>query len=657
MSGTVDYNYLAQDTGRSIGQSAANWLDIANKRFQVQQNQATQAIGGILQQSTDPTTGQVDFQNAQRLAAKAGPVAQMGMAKFLSDSSGLQIDQINRGNAMHTVFARNLASIMDNPSDSNVNQVADYLKRQFPGQAQEVEAERQALLGMTDPNQRRSYSYQHLLSNFDAQSAMNRSPYAAAPLTSFGGYQQPYQNIPGNPWRGPTSGGVGGPVTTTAGPELTGSTVTFNADQDYVNKHPGTALGAVVRRPWGDVQTEMGQGWLLPPGATFSGGGGGGGGGGVVNSDGTRAGPNNAPRLLKVPGSGGGGGGSSATTPAPAPPPPGGSQGGYTGGGIGTVLGNPAVVRAAPAAPAPAPAPTPSTVNPGRDSMTPGPRSDITPGGPQIAATGNFAQATAAAAPPGPAVAGDVAAIQRGMAQARATPGGSTQTAGDVVLGPGLQEAKENELSADLLTQHDNQRAAYPNTVFPYTQALHNYGRGVHTYQGSDIINAARGWVSGIGRSVGIGNIAGDTEANDALHKWLSGIVSSNPVAQGSDARLSAVLSSNANTNINEQAGADVIKAGVAIQRMTNALNAGWHALSPQQQAQYGGSYLRYLQSQAPKVDVRAFATDLYSDEQKKTLNEQLQGASRQERQLFLDSLDLARRAEMIGGPSARAMP
>ena len=156
---------------------------------------------------------------------------------------------------------------------------------------------------------------------------------------------------------------------------------------------------------------------------------------------------------------------------------------------------------------------------------------------------------------------------------------------------------------------------------------------------------------------MGIGNIAGDTEANDALHKWLSGIVSSNPVAQGSDARLSAVLSSNANTNINEQAGADVIKAGVAIQRMTNALNAGWHALSPQQQAQYGGSYLRYLQSQAPKVDVRAFATDLYSDEQKKTLNEQLQGASRQERQLFLDSLDLARRAEMIGGPSARAMP
>src|SRR4249920_1799850 len=58
----------------------------AQAEFQTRGMQAQQALGNILQMSTD-ANGNVDYQKAHTLAAQAGPVVQMGMAKFAGDAS------------------------------------------------------------------------------------------------------------------------------------------------------------------------------------------------------------------------------------------------------------------------------------------------------------------------------------------------------------------------------------------------------------------------------------------------------------------------------------------------------------------------------------------------------------------------------------------
>lgn len=68
----------------------------ANTIYQVRQNQANQAIGSILQQSTDEN-GNVDYEKAGQLAAQAGPVVQMGMQSYLQNASVLRSQQLAQG--------------------------------------------------------------------------------------------------------------------------------------------------------------------------------------------------------------------------------------------------------------------------------------------------------------------------------------------------------------------------------------------------------------------------------------------------------------------------------------------------------------------------------------------------------------------------------
>jgi hypothetical protein len=619
-------------------------------------------------------------------------MARQGMMRNLQTSSGIQGQQIAQSAATSRLIGQQAMTVARNPSDDNVNAAFDNLIASGMPRDQ-VERERARWLAMSS-DERQDNAVRVGLSSLDQLHQV----IGQTTLQNFGGYTAPYTvtqpgaRTPGGGYQGP------GSVTTTAGPDITTRIVTFPADQAYVRSHPGTTLGQTIQRPYGQVMTEMGASWALPPGATFSGGGGGG-GSGVVGNDGKPVGPNNPPRLLNTPGGNQGSGGGTGGPPqgGAAPAPPGASTSGssapYTGGGIGTVLNPPSSsapatptppvppAGARPTAPSVGPPPpvvstsptlrgsgTPVTpppqapgpsVNSPTDSMTPQPpRSALTPPT-QFAGPGAPTNALAASASPvaaSPAATADANTIMAAIAARRAAGRSQgTQMATDVPIGPGTQEIEENKRSADLLTQHDTAAATYPQSIFPYTQALSLYGRGMTTAPGSDLLNTAKGWANGAARSVGITGPFDSTQEYDALHKYLTQIVSGNPVAAGSDARLAAVLAGNANTSIHELAGADMIKAGIALQRMTVALDNGWHALSPQEQAQYGGSYMTYLRDQAPKIDVRAFARDLYNPEQIKTLNADLQNGSRQDRQNFLDSLALARKAGMIG--SGRAMP
>lgn len=666
MSGTV--NALAMSgAGNVLGDIAnpPNPLDMAQKaqslqkgQYELQQTQAQQAAGQILQQSTDEN-GNTDYNKAASLAAKAGPGVAWQMQTLLKNNSDLRTAQINQGNAIYGSIARGAATIMNDSSDANVNSTFDSLIATHPGQRAEYETERQRVLAMPQA-QRVQYAYQHLNAALDANDAMHRSPYGQTTPTNVGGQFVPLQSTQSTPY-GP--GGITqgpGSVTTTASPDtvISQPLIEWRATADDVKKGLATSPGDVIRMPRYKVDQVYGPG-LLPPGATvIQGGGGGGGGGGVVGSDGKPVSPNNPPRLLNTPGGnqGGGqgqgqGGGSNA--------PPGAASSPYTGGGIGSVLNRPAPAPTSAAPPAssttaPAPAPAPAS--------TSQPRSDLG-GGVAVASTNPLAPDVGPASPPSPAVQGDVNALMAGIRNAQTTgrtPG--TRTAASFgpmgfSSGPGYEEAGNAATSQDRLNA-DNQFAAnYAANVFPQVQALNLYGRGMTTAPGSDFLNTAKGWTGGFLRSMGFTGAFDSTKEYDELHKWLSQIVTSNPYAAGSDARLAATLQGNANTGIHEQAAADMLKTGIALMRMRATADAQWNAMSPQEKAQYG-YYNDFLRQFNKDVDIRGFAIDMMNTEQKKTLLADIKahgGAGSAYEKKIMDTRQMATDAGYMG--SERAMP
>ena len=597
--------------------ATADALSTAGSVYDLRSKQADEAWGNALQQATDPTTGQVDFPKAQRLAAGMGPVAQMGMAKNLRNTSEIQSQQIEQGNALASNIARGAMTIMYKPDDGNVNQVFDRLKALYPGQAAQIDAERQVFLNMKDPAQRAAYAYQHGTSILDARDNMARSPAGSTSGVDIGGAMVPVTIRSASPY-GPGSLSVGqGSANYTMSPNTIGSQIIeWDATADDVKAGRASAPGVKVRMGGPELQTYLGNGGIVPPGArTFTiqpggpsgAGGGGAGGGSVRNSDGSVASPNNPPRIrqLNVPGGNQGGAaappGGAATPPGVPPAPPGAGNvpppaGGY--GGLGAAL---------KALPPPA-------------AATPAPRSDLLLGGTQIAASSPYAPAVGQGSPPSPAVQGDVGAILTGMQQGR-TPAPGTQTAGATfATGPGYDERANAAASAQRLTDDNNFAANYVQNAFPQVQALNLYGRGMTTAPGSDFANDMKGWAGGVLRSMGFTGAFDSTKEYDELHKWLSQIVTSNPYAGGSDARLAATLSGNANTGIHELAGADMLKTGIALMRMRATANAMWNGMSSEEKAKYGGYYNDFLRQFNKDVDVRGFAIDMMNTEQKKTL-------------------------------------
>jgi len=636
-------------------------LDAAGKVYQLRQQQSKEAAGQAFQNSLNPDG--TPNQSAFLSNLKANPTAAMSALETAQQGQTLDHNTyVTHSARVNAGMAGMGQLIADNPAGIPADAAHAFIERQValgywtPDFAKSLHAQ-----VSDNPRANTQLAVQGLSRGLQAQTVLEQ----ARPSGTFdtGGNLQPYSGQ-SRLTSGPYTGGItpqGGGVNRTLSPGEAMTQVTFQADQDYVRRHPDVKLGATVSRPLADVTTEQGFPGILPPGARITTVAPSAGTGGVIHN-GQPASPTNPPRL-NVPGS--------AAPPAPPavqqggppPAPPGGSGTPYSGGGFGQAI--PAAPAAAPATAAPvapvpvAPAspapPVAPSVNAPTDSMMPGPRSALE-GGVPVASINPLAPSTGAGSPPSPAVAGDVSAILRGMQNARASQSRGTQVAGDAVRGPGIQETSENQRAAELLTTHDTAAANYQQTIFPYTQALSLYGRGMTTAPTTDQVNAFKGWANALARSTGVVNEPFDsTKEYDALHKYLSQIVSGNPVAAGSDARMAAVLSGNANTGIHELAGADMIKAGVALQRMTVALNNQWHAMPSHEQALYGGNYMNYLRDQAAKVDVRAFARDLYNPEQIKTLQADLQNGSREDRLRFLDTLRIARAARLVG--DLRVMP
>jgi hypothetical protein len=660
MSGTAgggsitvpNYNFLSDDPVRSITSTASNLLDMQNKQFQLQGQRAQQAIGGILQQATD-ANGNVDYSKAQTLASQAGPVAQMGMQKFLESNAQLRSSQLNNAAGIYKLTGMAAMSVAKDGSPANTNASFDSLIASgLP--AAEVNKERQRWLAMPDDATRQDEAYRHGLSMLDqlhqviGQTTGQNIGGQIVPLT----VTQPGMRSPGGLSQG------GGSVTTTASPDTIVSMpdVVYPATPADVQAGRATSVGQDVRVSGADRTTRFGLGGLLPPGAREVPSAGGGGRPGVVNSDGTPV-TVKPPRLLNVPGSPQSNPPAAPAAPAPTavPAPPGAPAGAPVGpGGIGAVLGG----QGATAAPAPMPVPPvpPAVVPPPAATTAPavvpppaatgGPlAANPLAGGVPVASANALAPNVGAPSPPSPAVPGYVAAIQQGIANARGAPATGSQMAyNTIALGPGVQDTAEWKASSDRLAADDTMASNFAQTQFPSVQALKEYGKGTVTGANADFFNRIGSYIRTPLQKMGfqMGDLSDANARYDALNKWLSQIVASTPFAAGSDARLSQVLNGSASTHINQSAGEDMLKAGLVLQRMNVAANTQWHAMSPQDQAQYGGLYMNYLRGYANRVDPRAFGVDMYNPEQLSNLRTALKNGGEAAAKRFNDSKAIA---------------
>src|SRR5580765_1730377 len=127
----------------------------AQSIYGVQEKQAQQAVGNILQQATD-ANGNVNYETAQRLAAQAGPVVQMGMSSFLKDASGLRGQQLTQGINRNTATNNAIIGAL-NGDDAGLHDrvVAGLQGLVSSGVYTQDEATRSALRLPTDPAQLR----------------------------------------------------------------------------------------------------------------------------------------------------------------------------------------------------------------------------------------------------------------------------------------------------------------------------------------------------------------------------------------------------------------------------------------------------------------------------------------------------------------------
>ena len=216
----------------------------AQQEYQTRGLQAQQALGNILQQSTDPN-GNVDYQKANSLAAAAGPVVQMGMRAAAESNSTLRGQQIAQAGAMNNLMAMHGMTLMKDPSDVSVNAVFDNLAAN--GVPADVVARERARVLAMSPADRQSHAYQEGLAHLSALDQMARSPYAMPESVDTGtGGRRPVVTTPNTPWSQGGATVLPGGVTTGPQPGQTTPSVEPFDEQGQI---PRDARGVPIRTP------------------------------------------------------------------------------------------------------------------------------------------------------------------------------------------------------------------------------------------------------------------------------------------------------------------------------------------------------------------------------------------------------------------------
>lgn len=537
----------------------------ANTIYQVRQNQANQAAGEAYQNAIDPQTGEFDANKFRQNLQAAGPAAAMAAGSSLANTQQISSDQLNQAR-VKTAWVNGAAGSLTRlgPNITQADVISTLHQGVTSGMLSEAEFERQVAevgaLG-NDPAKLNAWANQHQFNAMSVQQQLDQSfgtrETVVTPGATYSTVVPPARQ--------------GGTVTTQHGP-APGQTTEAVVPMDDQGVIPQDANGNPVRTPktWQKVTVPV----TAVPGVP-------------------KGGP---PQLSTAP-----------------PPPPKGTN----------VIPNGGYV--APGSPSPAPAPAPAPAAPaasggsaGGKGPPPSQRSDI-PSGVQVAsADGSFAPSTVPpAAAPSDAVAGDVAAIQGGQAQAQATPSGGTQVAQN---GPILRAAPppgyDERLKQDQ-TQYAGDQANL-NNRYTNVQNLNTAMEALKLTNTGRSTGAVHNFYSFL-QSQGIapGFVDNDVTQYDIARKAMMAFAASRAGgAAGTDmARLQSELS-NASPEIAQGAAMHVLKQALGNERMEIAANLDQQDTSG---AGYGQNKAKFYQ----QYDPRGFAWDTYdAAEQKKIMDD-----------------------------------
>src|SRR5215469_2459096 len=185
---------------------------VAGRIYQLRDQQAQEAWGNALQQATDPQSGVVDFPKAQRIAASMGPIAQMGMAKNLQNTSNIMGQQLEQTARHMSNIGAAALTLVRQPTDDNLEMVRqDMYRSGYP--KDRVDQEIDSVKGK-GPAVIQQWAYNHGLAAMSLAQPGAALGRAAGETTmgAFGGTSAPQtiiQGTPGTPPQVIVGGGIG----------------------------------------------------------------------------------------------------------------------------------------------------------------------------------------------------------------------------------------------------------------------------------------------------------------------------------------------------------------------------------------------------------------------------------------------------------------
>lgn len=200
-------------------------------------------------------------------------------------------------------------------------------------------------------------------------------------------------------------------------------------------------------------------------------------------------------------------------------------------------------------------------------------------------------------------------------------------------LSPGQTAAAEaaGHAAGGLYAAAGEQSAKFGNRIYQARKALDGLEKLGPYSQGT--AGEYRNRLANIAQSLGMKMDAGKTATYDETNKYLIQMAMSQPGAQHSDQQLATVLTANPSMHINNMAAQDVLKAGIALDRRSNAAYMAFHQKYPGTQAQtHADEWPQFASDYTQNRDARAYMWDLMNDKQRARVWD---GMSQKQKALF----------------------
>ena len=618
----------------------------AGSIYGIRKLQAQQVAGQLATESIDPVTKQFDPAAYNAKIAAAGPSVAMYAQPALQDASTLSQTQLAQQHAKAGYIQGVIGALDDNSTPAQVNGALD--RTAANGMFTPTDIANMRAHVPTDPAQMPAFIQQlRLIGGSVGDQLQRQYGTRESVATPQGVYNY---NVPA-PGRGPT-------IFTQAGPGPT-DRVTAQVPMDQQGEIPLDASGKPTRPPSYYIAKPVYGGAVpgTPPGAA----------------------PAPVPPAAPLP---------TGYQPRPTGAPPAAPTPAAPAAPAGVVTGNPATPQAVPAPPGGPPgASTAPYTGPGMGGVLPAPAprpGASLQGGVPVASVNALQPNVGPAAPPSPAVPGDVAAIMAGMQR------GGAPVAGTAAAGPAAQApqggfgtgvgtyggaapgappaaptdvrppvytsapsgfSEEQTASAEHAGAARAKTAGYQRDIQPIEGAITALG-GADTGRGGELLNNIRANIQDITPSFlqrMLPTTLTDPKARQAYeeaNKYLTGMQLQAPGGARSDAGTAAAGAASPSVHISNTAAREVALAILAQRRLEQA-----GTLLFNQSGKSVGEFDRHMGAWNTQVDPRAFVVDKMSPDERAAYVKDLGGVGSPAYQRFKSSYQDAVASKVVPPP------